>query len=128
MDEEEINIIKEKCTNIFIIIILTLIATYIIGIIILAIDLAITGEFDWLGVFTWGFMGKRPIPVESKEGYNYLPLKRNYGGYYGNFYRKSWMPWYYRTYYYPNAWRYIAYPSTSAYNSYGTPGLQTYYL
>jgi len=51
-----------------------------------------------------------------------------YGGYWGGFYRRPWMPWYWRTYYYPSAWRYVAYPSTSAYNLYGTPGLQTYYL
>ena len=75
-----------------------------------------------------------------KEGYNYLPRGARYrrkgqrwygggyGGYWGGFYRRPWMPWYWRTYYYPRAWRYIAYPSTSAYNVYGTPGLQTYYL
>jgi len=76
------------------------------------------------------------------EGYNYLPAsgrrrgrggyrggrRGGYGGYWGGFYRRPWMPWYWRTYYYPNAWRYVAYPSTSAYNLYGTPGLQTYYL
>lgn len=88
--------------------------------------------------WTWGVDYS---PDEGfKEGYNYLPRGARYrrrgrswygggyGGYWGGYYRRPWMPWYWRTYYYPRAWRYIAYPSTAAYNVYGTPGLQTYYL
>lgn len=87
--------------------------------------------------WSWGMMDDGD---NFKEGYNYLPRGARYrrrgqtwygggyGGYWGGFYRRPWMPWYWRTYYYPRAWRYIAYPSTAAYNVYGTPGLQTYYL
>lgn len=69
------------------------------------------------------------------EGYNYLPRgsghnrvygrrRRPRGGYWSGLRRRPWMPWYWRTYYYPSTWRYVAYPSTG----YSNPGLQTYYL
>lgn len=101
----------------------------VIAVLVYLAGVAITG-----GSWTWG------MDDTFTEGYNYLPRGARYrrkgqrwygggyGGYWGGFYRRPWMPWYWRTYYYPRAWRYIAYPSTAAYNVYGTPGLQTYYL
>lgn len=114
----------------FIVLVVLAVAVYFIG-------AGITGS--WL----WDMEPEEPVEGENEgfiEGYNYLPrgaryrrkgqrwYSGGYGGYWGGFYRRPWMPWYWRTYYYPRAWRYIAYPSTSAYNVYGTPGLQTYYL
>ena len=126
-------------------------ALKVLGWLLLAVVvyLAVTYVLSALGVIDlppWDMldMDMDMEPEETKEGYvtrggrgrGRYGRRRGgrswygggYGGYWGGFYRRPWMPWYWRTYYYPNAWRYIAYPSTSAYNKYGTPGLQTYYL